>query len=322
MENAHRVFPERFPDRNIKFNRICPTHIEHQKTINGQIYSSISTRTSLSNISRADRKVILYNNLKRIDFILDLDKRETRSAEAVYVAFPFAIDDFRIEMENAYSFLMPEEGQMPNTCRDWYLVQKWIRLFNNDFSIFWSPIEAPLVQLSEIQTGRWLHNLKLEKSTIYSWLFNNYWWTNIPASQGGWNYKFRYSLSSSDGNPDRVKAFQFGWNHHSPLMSWFVADENNGKLPEDKFNFFEIDKDNIVVTSIKKAEDGDGFIMRLFEIKGKHTQAKLRWNLKKVYGAFATDFSEKNLSKLDLENNVILINMRPFGITTIRILFK
>lgn len=320
MENAHKVFPARFPDRDTKFNRTYPTYVEHQGAINGQVYSSISNRTSLNNISRAEREVILYNDLKRIDFILNLDKRETRNAEAVYVAFPFAMNDFKIEIENAYSFLTPEKGQLPDTCRDWYLVQKWIRLFNNNFSVFWSPIEAPLVQLGEIQTGKWLHNLDLKESTIYSWLFNNYWWTNIPASQGGWNYRFRYSISSSEGAPTRLDAFRCGWNHHSPLKAWFSNSEfPDAIFPEDSYSLCEINAPNVITTALKKAEDGDGIILRLFEIEGKTTDTTLLWKGPSIQRVFLTNPVEKNISSMNSEKDKISLTLEPYSITTLRI---
>lgn len=322
MDLSHKLSPERFPRRDTKFNRICPTLIENTKIDQNELFTDISNRVSFSNITRADRTVRLYHDIKRIDFLLNMDKREVRRSEAIYLAFPFLLYNFQLEMENAYSFLKPEQEQLPGSCRDWYLVQKWIRIFNEKLSVFWSPIEAPLVQLSDIQTGKWLHNLDLKKSTIYSWLFNNYWWTNIPASQGGWDYTFRYSLSSSAGQPDRIKSFKHGWNHHSPLMSWFVADENNGKLPEDKFNFCEIDKDNVVVTSIKKAEDGDGFILRLYEITGKNTSVNVKWNSVSIKDAYFTDIVENNKSKVDVINNQINLKITSFSIITLRVMFK
>jgi hypothetical protein len=176
MDFAHTVFPDRFPDKNTKFNRIQPKRIDSISSAQNSLFSSISSKSSLVNISRLDRTVVLYDNLKRIEFRVNLDKREVRDAEGVYISFPYAMKDFQFEIENAYSFLKPEIEQLPRSCRDWYLVQKWIRLFNGERQIFWSPLEAPLVQLSEIQTGKWLYNLDLNNSTLYSWLFNNYWW--------------------------------------------------------------------------------------------------------------------------------------------------
>jgi len=322
MDFAHTVFPNRFPDKDTKFNRIQPKGIESKSFKQNSLFSSISTRSSLINIFRLERTVVLYDNLKRIEFRVNLDKREVRDAEAVYIGFPFAMEDFQFEMENAYSFLKPEIEQLPRSCRDWYLVQKWIRLFDGKQQIIWSPLEAPLVQLSEIQTGKWLHSLDLSKSTIYSWLFNNYWWTNTPASQGGWNYNFRYAVGSENGDTSRLKAVRFGSEFQTPLRGWFFEkDHSSGKLPTDRFSLCEVKNSNVVITAMKSAEDSEGIIIRLFEVEGRSTNTVIYWNGPVIKNVYLTDPVEQNLKEIESSKNSIRVEMNPFSVTTMRVLY-
>lgn len=320
MKFSKEISPPLFPDCHTRFTRSTVQKCKRLPVKAQSVFSELKTRSSLAAITRLDRSVILYDDLKRIDFKMNLDKREVREAEAVYLAFPFLLEHFRIEIENAYSFFQPELEQLPASCRDWYLIQKWLRIFNTQFQVFWSAKQAPLVQLGAIQSGKWLNTLAIKQPSVFSWLFNNYWWTNIPASQGGWNYQFDYSLSSAAGDR-RLDAVRFGWNFHQPLQSRFISDDQeDGPLPEDFFSFCTVKDSNVIVTAIKLAEDGNGLIMRIFEVEGKETQTTLFWNgpaLKKMY---LTNPVEKNIRELKCAANEATLNVAPFALLTLRIL--
>jgi len=48
-----------------------------------------------------------------------------------------------------------------------------------------TPLDAPLVHLGGITTGKWARSLEPEGPTIMSWALNNHWMVNFKASQGG-----------------------------------------------------------------------------------------------------------------------------------------
>lgn len=319
MEYAHWMFPDRFPERDTKFIRTRPeksTIIHHAK---GEVFEEITIHTEFGAVTRADRTIRIYNNLKRVDFILEMDKAEVRDAEAFYIAFPFKMENFQIELENAYSFLTPESGQMPESSRDWYLAQRFIRLWDDDTQIIWSPIEAPLVQLGDIQSGKWLHNLDMEKPTIMSWPMNNYWWTNVPASQGGWNYRFAYSITSGSTSEGRREAFQYGWDHHMPAESHFFEESQEGyPLPE---GLLDLSSDDVVLTAFKQSLDGSGYILRLYEISGKAKKFSLIWNGPKISSGCLVDGAEKTIKTIEVLDNRIDLEIQAEGILSINLEF-
>ena len=50
------------------------------------------------------------------------------------------------------------------------------------------------------------------------------------------------------------------------------------ELPgEIDLKIFSVDSPNIVIDTIKVAEDGDGLVIRMYEASGSHTNAILRW---------------------------------------------
>ena len=72
-----------------------------------------------------------------------------------------------------------------------------------------TPVEAPLVQLGEITFGRWADHLRMSRSAIYSWLTNNFWYTNFPGYQLG-ELSFRFAITTGTGRLDTAAATRFG----------------------------------------------------------------------------------------------------------------
>jgi len=175
---------------------------------------------------RLDQRIILYDDVKRIDLVNILNKEETFDPEAVYFAFPFAVGpglpgafsskpgaimpaakpkeidplaaalpgpNVRFEISDAD--MAPGIEQLPGTTLDWHTVQHWIEFSGKDARVIWSSIEAPLIQFGDINTGKWLKKLELTNAWVFSYAMNNYWMTNFKASQEG-RVEFRYSLTS------------------------------------------------------------------------------------------------------------------------------
>jgi alpha-mannosidase len=75
---------------------------------------------------------------------------------------------------------------------------------------------------------------------------------------------------------------------------------------------------NIVIDTIKPAEDGEGFVVRLYESHGSTTEAKLSFGVP-VKSAIMSNTLEDRFAPLPVEDNAIPLSLRPFQIATIRI---
>ena len=255
-----------------EFDRASPVSAVIAPGLQGPVAWSLIVQTSARMSPRLEQEVILYEDLKRVDIINRLEKEETLAPEAVYFAFPFRVPGGAFRLEIADAVLTPEAGQLPGTVRDWYAVQSWVEAANNDLSVVWAPIEAPLVQLGDINTGKWLTRLELENAWLFSYVMNNYWMTNFKASQGG-SLVFRYALSSRPGGSDAVLSTRFGWEARSPLIVQGLASGNTGALPDEGLSFLSLDQPNVLIQAVKMAEDGQGLVARLRELAGKETTA-------------------------------------------------
>jgi alpha-mannosidase len=78
---------------------------------------------------------------------------------------------------------------------------------------------------------------------------------------------------------------------------------------------------NVIIETIKLAEDGNGVIVRLYESQRKRGPVQLRAGFG-VAAAWETNLLEENESELSVENDTIQLNLKPYQIMTLRLNLK
>jgi len=93
------------------------------------------------------------------------------------------------------------------------------------------------------------------------------------------------------------------------------------KLPEERSaGFYQIYGKNVKLETVKKAEKGNGIILRLYEYSGSNS--KIILEIKKDWKSFTeTDLLEKNFINIGGEFNSVKLEFKPFEIRTFRIEF-
>lgn len=287
------------------------------------------------------QKVILYRDIKRIDFVLNLDKSPSgrslndyrqgnaRNKEALFYSLPFSVPDFTIRHELPGAVVEPIADQFNGSATDYYGIQHFTDLSNKDFGVTLATVEAPLVEYGKPRPAIWSrgddyeHTMeKSSNSRVYLYLLNNMFFTNIRMSQQG-PMSFRWSVRSHTGDWKQGEAARFGWETSSPLEAMVVPANNKGTLPAKQYSFVEIDKGNVVCTTIKPAEaNGSGIICRFFELTGMETQVNADLHfISKISRANETNLVEANrdIPVKVSGNNRITFTIAPHGIKTIRI---
>jgi alpha-mannosidase len=75
---------------------------------------------------------------------------------------------------------------------------------------------------------------------------------------------------------------------------------------------------NVIIDTIKPAEDGKGFVIRLYESSGAATQAKLGFGVK-VAKLRMSNTLEDDGAMVPLNGNTATLALRPFQIATLRV---
>ena len=90
------------------------------------------------------------------------------------------------------------------------------------------------------------------------------------------------------------------------------------------FSLASVDKANIILESVKLAEDGGGdMILRLYEAKKARTEARLTVNLDsfgmEIHQVSECNLMEQETQKLVLKGKTVSLNFGPFEVKTIRV---
>lgn len=263
-------------------------------------------------------QVVLYENLKRIDFINRLRKNRTYEKEAGYFAFPFNLDkpEFYVELPNGV--VRPKKEMLPGACMSWYCAQDYVAAADDKCAVVWSAVESPLITIGDITRETFKSPLPIENGHLYAYAFNNYWFTNYKASQGG-EMEFRYSLTSMP-KYDPVAASRFGQSVRNPLVAWKVSRLDATVpigTPRVAPSLASVSAENVNVQAVKQAESGDGLIIRLRELAGKSTPVTLTLPKGLFKEAWSCNLVEDAQSKLKLSGGKVTVTVPANGLATV-----
>lgn len=95
------------------------------------------------------------------------------------------------------------------------------------------------------------------------------------------------------------------------------------KATKDRFSYMSVNRENVVLETIKRAEDGDGIIVRLYEVENKRSHVTLTTN-DVIASAIETNMIEEaegvqNLSVADHELSFVI---KPYEVKTFRLRLK
>ena len=95
------------------------------------------------------------------------------------------------------------------------------------------------------------------------------------------------------------------------------SEPHSGKLPA-AFSLVCADADNVIVETVKKAEDNDALILRTYETWNRGTECTLRFG-KAIRAAYRTDLLESRDEPLPTNGTEIHLRYKPFEIVTLKV---
>jgi alpha-mannosidase len=279
-----------------------------------------STATNTPTIKTTIR---LYEHEKKLEFIEDLVKDKVSTKEAVYFAFPFAVNHPQFQYELQTTSMDPAKDMYPGAGHEWFSVQHWVSVQADGVSASVLPLDVPLITLGDIDRGRWLNTFGERRATIFSFAMNNYWEDNYVGSQGG-NFQFHYVVTSAPST-NEGQLSRLGWEEVTPLESdeiTFMDKALSRPHPLDSVqaSFAQIDDPNLLLDTWKPAEDHNGTILRFLDLGGQTRSAAIRLPAFRLTGAWQTDAVERNQSQLVVEDgHEFSVTIHPHEIVTVRI---
>jgi hypothetical protein len=284
----------------------------------GPVFGELASEATADDFPKITLRVRLYRGLKQLDLIYELDKTETLNKEAVYLAFPFAVDPGKggLWLEYPDEITEPLKDQHSSACRDWYSVQRWLAVSDGDDTVELSPLDAPLFTIGQMTASTWPRELHFNRGHVFAYIMNNYWYTNYKARQGG-RFVFRYSLTSSAGHFSKRDAVVKGWNMFCPPVAGPGQSGHKPLFSTAARSLLGIEPTGLPLTTIKEAEDNDGFVFRCCDFSGDAGIAKLKPPVP-AHEIFSCNLVETDARKLKEHGKTITIPIKPFEPVTIK----
>ncbi|RED47497.1 glycoside hydrolase family 38 N-terminal domain-containing protein [Seonamhaeicola aphaedonensis] len=234
---------------------------------NGPIYTKYRVEQQIKHaIVRQD--ITLYHNLKRIYFNNSLRNWDGKLYREFRTAFPINMDNPEVAHEVPFGKVRVGIDEI-ETAGDFYTplcknvrprgIIDWISATDDDMTVTLS---------SSVSTADWkdptgqtdttiLQNLLLASRRSCHWEGNEY-------SQGGDHFYHNVLTSTIKGSVEGQKVAK---QENEPIQVVVNPITTSKPYLSENLSFFSIDSDNIIITTIKNAEDTDDVIARMYNLK-------------------------------------------------------
>jgi alpha-mannosidase len=139
-----------------------------------------------------------------------------------------------------------------------------------------------------------------------------------PTADSG-EHEFKYSLYPHMG-PWNEETQREAYLLNDPVICYRskVADRRAASTTATLQALVSTSAPNVIVETIKRAEDSDGLIVRLYESQRKRGPVQIRFG-RAVESAWTTNLLEENEAALSVDGDSIQLNFRPYQIVTLRV---
>jgi alpha-mannosidase len=261
----------------------------------GPLHATIEIKRRILHSDYTQRFSLCYNS-PRLDVTTDVDWRERHTL--LKVAFPVDIlspyATFEIQWGNV------QRPTHRNTSWDWArfetCAQKWVDLSESDYGVS---------VLNDCKYGN-----DVQGGTMRLSLLRSPTAPDPDADQG--LHTFSYSLLPHTG-PVGEATVAAAYALNDPLLA--VKASGN---TEEPISFLKVDRPNVVIETVKRAEDGSGIVVRLYESQRRRGPVTLQtgFELAKVE---RTNLLETPRETLQTSSNRVTFEIKPFEIVTLRL---
>ena len=270
----------------------------------GELRQTIEIKRKAMN-SEIVQRISLNHNSARLDFDTQVNWSERHMM--LKVAFPVNVlapqATYEIQWGNV------QRPTHRNTSWDWARFEtcahKWVDLSEGNYGVS---------LINDCKYGHDIHDNVMRITLLRSPTMPD------PMADFG-EHEFKYSLYPHTGS----------WNEETQREAYLLNDpiivyeskviSRTSNIVTHLPSLVTCDSPNVIIETIKHAEDGNGIIVRLYESQRKRGQVQVNVG-SAVDAAWATNLLEENESVLSVENDSIILNLKPYQIVTLRVKFK
>jgi len=289
-------------------------------TEDGDVYTTFHSRQPLRNVV-VEEDIKVYKALKRIDIAVALKNWDGTLYREYRMAMPVNISGGRVGYEVPFGMVEVGRDELKDPAGQIYLdtprdihprgVQDWIGVSGQKAGLTLSVSTAAFDYVD--MTGLAPHGVLLQPMLLAS--RRSCHDQGPEYTQTGDHY---YSFSLTTHAPGWEHGARSGSEANTPLTAVVGAERTVGAGIPEADSFLAVDKANIVITAMKKAEDDNGTVVRLYETDGKDTEVTLTF-AKPIKKAFITSLIEEGAKEIPVAGRRLTYKVGHHAIETLKI---
>ncbi|MEA3345413.1 MAG: alpha-mannosidase [Chloroflexota bacterium] len=252
--------------------------------------------------SEITQRITAYADLPRLDFETEVEWWEKHVL--LKVAFPVEVHNTRATYDIQFGNV--ERPTHWNTSWDWARFEtcahKWVDLSEGDYGV------------SLLNDCKYGHDIK--GNVIRLTLLRSPAEPDPHADEG--HHEFTYSLLPHAGGW-RAQTVQRAYELNEPLLARF-SEPHEGTRP-DSFSLVSADVPNVVVETVKRAEEGEELIVRCYECYNQRGPVTLTFG-RPIVEATECNLMEREDQPVEFEGDQLLFHVKPYQIRTFRVCLK
>ena len=284
---------------------------------NGAIYTEFKNRQPIKN-AIIEQKIKIYNSLKKIDIDVAILNYEGVLYREYRMAIPLNMNDGQVSYEVPYGVLNVGKDEMQSAageryktpCKDIHPrgIGNWIGASNADFGLTLSSSVAVADYIDP--TDHPIANQVLQP-ILFASRRSCHGEGNEYLQTG--DHHFSFTLTSH--KPGWENGSHTGMEANEKLRTVFMPKPYaTASLPEE-LSFFSTDKDNLIISTVKKAEDDNSTVIRLYNITGKETDVMIK-GFKGFSNTNKSNLIEEPINVINTENGCIHQTIGKYAIET------
>lgn len=247
--------------------------------------------------STITQEIHFYADLRRIDFETTVDWKEHQSLLKVHFPVDVHTDEATFEI------------QYGNVTRKTHRNTSWDKARFESCGQKWMDVSEGHYGVSLLNDCKYGHSVK--DSCIGLTLIKSGTEPNPTTDQE--MHFFTYSLYPHAET----------WKAAGTVPQAFFLNQpalvSKGGKPGESFSLASLNVPNVVLETVKKAEDGDGVILRMYECENARTPVTLTFNRPFASAESCNCLEEPDGESVKVDGNKVSFLVKPFEIKTIRI---
>ncbi len=283
-------------DSDYELKLALQDHLVRREVVaEGPLQIRIEVEYEIGEGSRLTQHIIFHSTTPRVDFETKVDWHEKHKILKTGFDLDILADSARHEIQYGHVERPTHRNLPQDRARFEVCAHKWTDLSENGFGV---------ALLNDCKYGISVHGSELRLTLLRSGTHPD------PRGDEG-THVFTYALLPHAEGFSVPAVVRPAYELNIPPI---VCPATAAASAID--SLVSIDADSVIVESVKWAEDGGGFVIRLYEAEKTGCMAGLQFGVP-VTAVAETNMLEEDRRELDLDDGGIVLRLRPFEIKTL-----